>query len=258
MAITRNGASTVSGFSGGTSSAVTHAVGGSNQSNALLLAVIAVTSPNSSPIVVSSITDSQGNTWQKYTGQSAGAGWDTAQTVNGLQKGFTLDVWYTKAATVNASINLTVNYGATIDSAVIAVSGKFLGYDPTQPFDQNVSLPKVLRATSNGTAETLTGISTTNADDVGCWAFGAWGTSLNHSNPTFNSAVLDDVSALQHNNSEFVKGQFSNGVAVVVPYSSVSFSSPTTADNFYIIGFALTADSAPPATPTTARAFVIG
>lgn len=259
MAITRDGLSEVFGFSGGTSTgAITHAVGGSAQSNALMLAVIAVTAPNATPINVSGITDSQGNTWHKYTGLSAGSGWHTADTVNGVQRGFSLEVWYTKAATINSSINVTVGFDNTIDSAVVSLSGKFLGYDPTNPFDGNASLPKKLTINSGAAAETLSGISTTNAHVMGCWAFGAWGTSIAHSNPTYNSVAQDDMVALQHNNSEFVKGQYGNGTPITGTYSGVSFASPTSADNAFIIGFALTADPAPPARPPLKRAFIVG
>lgn len=259
MAITRDGLAAAFGFSGGTTTgAITHAVGGSAQSNALMIAVIAVTSPNVTPISVSTLTDSQGNTWQRYTAQSAGAGWNTADTVGGVQKGFTLEVWYCKAATINASINITANFGATIDSAVVAFSGKFLGYDPTNPFDLNASLPKVLRVNAGALAETLTGISTTTAHVMGLWAFGSFGTSIAHSNPTYNAVVQDDMIALQHNNAEFVKGQFGCGTPIVGSYSSVSFASPTSADNFYAIGFALTADPAGAPKPTIATAQIVG
>lgn len=259
MAITRDGLAAAFGFSGGTTTgAITHAVGGSNQSNALMIAVVSVTAPNATPINITTITDSQGNTWHRYTSQLAGSGWRTADTVNGVQRGFTLEVWYCKAATINASINITVGFDNTIDSAVVAFSGKFLGYDPINPFDGNASLPKVLRATAGATAETLTGITTTTAHVMGCWAFGAWGTSIAHSNPTYNSVVQDDMIALQHNNSEFVKGQFGNGTPIVGTYGGVSFASPTSADNFYLIGFALTADASPPAAPPKSRVLIIG
>lgn len=258
MAITADGSENSLSYSAVSSSgALTVAVGGSAQANALMLAAIAFTVTNTTPASVSSITDSQGNTWARYTEQHAGSAWDTTQTVNGAQKGFTLEVWYTKAATINASIDVTINHSGTIDAAVACFSPKFLGYDATNPFDANASLPKALRVNASA-AETLTGISTTTTNVYPVWALGLWGTNLNVSNVTFDSVTRTFQTSLQKNASEFVKAQFAAGPAATGPYSSVSFASPTSGSNFYAIGLALTADVGPPVPPTIARAQIIG
>jgi len=206
MAITRNGAGTSAGFNGvSTSGAITHAVGGTAQSNALMMAMIAFNTTSTTAQSVSSVTDSNGNTWTRYTQQNANSGWHTADLVGGVQKYFAVEIWYTKAATIGTSINVTVNFTGTIDSTVICLSAKYLGYDATNPFDLNASLPHSLVANAGTTALSISGISSTNAHGVGVIAYGAFGTNIASQNWTFNSVAQDDLQNLQHNGGEFVR-----------------------------------------------------
>lgn len=259
MAITVSGACTLSSYSGvSTSGPLTHAVGGTNQTNALLVAAIAVTATSTTPNPITSITDSQGNTWQKYTSLQANSGWKLSDTNSGTQRSFAVEIWYTKAAIVNASINITINHAVNVDAAVASFSSKYLGYDATNPFDLNASLPKTLTVNAAAAAQTLTGISTTTTNIYPCWALGCFSGSIGTSNVSFNGVLRNDQVTGQKNNVEFVKGQFATGPAAVGPYSGVTFSAPASADNMFVIGFAITADASPPPLPTTARATIIG
>lgn len=259
MAISPNGSENFFGFNGvSTTGALTNAIGGTLQSAALMFAQVIFTTTSITPVTVSSITDSQGNTWTRLTSQEAHSGWDTSQTVNGAQKSFTQEVWYTKAATIGTSIDITVAFSGTIDSGVLLTSPKYIGYDATNPFDANASLPKQLRVNA-AAQETVTGISTTNGHIYPVWFFGAWGTNLGVSNVQFNGINRNEQTSLQHNASEFVKAQFAAGPAAVAAYSGVSFGPALqSASNYFINAIVMTADAGPAPAPPISRVMIIG
>ncbi len=249
--ITTDGSENSYGWNGsGTSHTQTVAVGGSTQKRAMMLANFAFTSTTATPNSITSVTDSAGNAWQRYTTQSAGSGWNTAHTVNGAQKGFTVEIWYTNNALIGASLDVTANFDGTIDACVGCFSPKFLGCDPAAPFDTNASLPKVLRIDAGDASQSLAGISTTSTNNIyPVWCLGAWGLHGGTSNVSFNGVFRQFQTELQKNNSEFVYGQFAAGPAALGPYSGVSYSVVQSSDNTYVIGLALVATSPPVTQP---------
>lgn len=263
MAITKNGSENSATYGAvATSGPLTIPVAGTAQVDALMVFAVAYTTTGTTPKPVQSVTDSQGNTWQLLHYEEAHAGWDTANTVNGAQKSFAVEVWYTKHATIGTSIDITIDHGLgnTIDAASVVLSPKYLGYDATNPFDQNASLPAVVRINTNA-SQLITGISTTNANLYPLWFMGEWGTSLGQANVRFDAISRTEQVIQQKNGSEFVKAQFAGGPAAAAKYTSVTYdtgSSPTSSSNTFMIGHALTADAAPPAEPPLNRAFIIG
>jgi len=269
MAITEVGSAASATYNGVSSSgAKTLAIGGASQSNAMLVMGIIYTTTSTTPQPITSITDNQGNTWSKYTAVEAHSGWSTGPTVNGAQKSFAVEVWYTKGATVPAtSIDITVNHSGTIDAAAMVISPKLLGYDAANPFDGNASLPKIVQA-STSTAETITGISTTQTHIYPIWIFGTWGTTRATQNVSFNGVSRNQQVIQQKNASEFIDAEYASGIgsggpAVTGPYSNVTYSAPTSCTNWYAIGFALTSDASSPsgtlaATETADTAHMVG
>jgi hypothetical protein len=261
MAITYNGASTSALYSGvSTSGALTYTFGGTLQSGtAMLVLSVAHDATNTTANPITSITDSQGNTWQKYTSQSANSGWKTSDTNSGTQRWFSVEIWYCINATVNTSINITINHAFNVDAAVATISPKILGYDATNPWDLNGALPASLLAQSGLTAETLTGISTTTAHVAGIWAFGAFSSNIATTNVQFNGVSRSDQAVNQKNNVEFIKGQLAVGVPVTSAYSGVTYAGPlTSADNFFIIGAAITADVQTVGNPVLSQPHIVG
>lgn len=256
MAIVRNGNSTtVAATNGVASQAFAVAPGGTLLTGiATMLASFAIISPNATPITVSSVTDSQGNTWTKVTEQADGAGWDTTQINGGVQRGHTNSVWITKNATINTTITITATFSGTTDVCVGAFSPKFSGVNTVQPLDQNASLPKVLKEVTN-TVPTLAGISTNTSSIWPISFMSMFSGSIGTSNFTFNGVAQDDASALQQNGTQFVKNHVAGGPAVASAYSSVSFVPSSACDNVWHIGLVLTADAQ--ATPTKTYATVI-
>lgn len=243
MSVTPNGFNDVQLFNGaGTSNTSTYSPGGTLQSNAMLVIAIGFTCPSSTLLAVSSLTDSNGNTWQRYHEEHGNSGWNTGSTVNGQQRGYVLELWYCTAATCGTTIDITINFTGTVDACVACLYPKFLGYDPTHPFDLNASLPKALRVNASA-ASTITGISTDTAHVYPCWAEGIWGTNLSLSNVQFDGVTRTDQTSAQKNNSEFTKTQIAHGPAVTSAYSGVTFQSPTSPDNALHIAFAITSDA---------------
>jgi hypothetical protein len=259
--ITSDGIENSFGVNSVSSTTQTIAFGGTSLTKrALVLATFAFVSTTSTPNSVTSVTDNNGNTWARYTTQSAGSGWNLTNTHLGAQKGFTTEVWYTNNATVGTSLNITVTLDGTIDAMVGSISPKFLGCDIVNPFDTNGSLPDVLRIHAGSAAQTLTGVSTSSANETyPVWCMGMWGTALNHQNVTFNGVNRQFQSGQQQNNGEFVLGQFASGpINDAGPYSNVTYSSPTSSDNTYIIGFALVAQNPLVSQPKLTRPVATG
>jgi hypothetical protein len=249
MAFALNGFATITKYSGVSGSGtLTHACGGTLLSGtALLLAAISYTAPSTTPTPITSITDSQGNTWQKYDSHALASGWHTTSTNSGTQRYAAVEIWYTKNATVNTSIDLTITHSGTIDAADCVLSGKITGYNSTQPFDQNASLPKHFTNQSGVASQSVSGISTDTTNVYPFWGLLAFSSNISTSNPLFNGVSRADNQQGQKNNVEFVEGQLAYGPGATGPYSGVTYSSPTTSDNTLIICGALTADSQTPA-----------
>jgi hypothetical protein len=247
MPITENGTTTSFGVNGvSTSGPQTLGVGGTSQSDAMMIANICFTTTSTTPETVASVIDSQGNTWHKLLANTDNAGWFTGDTVNGVQRSFTQEIWYTTAATINASIDVTVAFSGTIDACSATFSTKLLGYDHTDPFDLNASLPKILKGVHN-IAESIGGISTDTTHIYPVWCLGLWGTSIGVSNAVFDGQSRNQQETLQKNASEFVKSQYAGGIisggpGVTGPYASVTFASPTSASNYFLTGIVVTAD----------------
>ena len=247
--ITANGSVDVQGYSGVSTIAITSAVGGTAQVNALMVIAIGFVSPAGTTRVVNTVTDNAGNTWTRLLSQSASAGWDTTQTVGAAQKTFTQEIWYTKGATLGTAPIITITHDGLIDTAVMGSTPKFLGCDPTNPFDVNASLPKLFRVNATA-AQTLTSISTANVNLMPLWFLSIWGTNLGVNNPTFNGVAHGGQNSFQKNNVEFTRTQVAFGIVsgpnVVGPYSNVTYTSAGGASNFFLAGLALTGDAAPP------------
>lgn len=254
MAIAKNGASNaIAATDAVTSQAFVVAVGGTLLSGtATMLAGFAILSPNATPITVTSVTDSAGNTWTKVTEQASGSGWNTSVINAGVQKGSTLSIWQTKNATINTSITITANFSSTTLNCIGLFTPKFTGADTTQPLDQNASLPKVLKQTTLAHPD-LTGIST---DTSHLWPVSfasAFSSNILTSIIAFNGVSADNSASLQHNNSpnaEFLKAQTFNGPAAASAYSNVSFTATSNMQNVWHIGLVLTADTQTPPVPT--------
>lgn len=241
--VTKNGIGAVYSDAGHSTFNIAHTFGGANQTDALIIASFSIVSSNATIHSVLGITDSEGNTWERYFTVSDNSGWRIPDLVGSIQKGFTAEIWFTRAAIANASITITPVFDAVVDCVSVNISPKHLGYDHTDPFDLNPSLPMVLRAHTGTTAESISGISTDTTHIYPYWFFASMGTNIAHSNVVFNGVNRDDQEQSQYNaGSEFLKNQMASGPAATGPYASVTFASPTSADNFYIIGFALTGD----------------
>lgn len=247
---TENGTTTNFGLTNvSTTGPQTLAVGGSAQSNALMIMNLGFTCPTTTPETVTSVTDSEGNTWQLLHRNEAHAGWHLAQTVHGANVSFAQEIWYTKGATINSSIDVTVAFSNTVDSITATFSTKILGADATDAFDLNPSLPAVVQGI-NSTAETVAGISTDTTNILPVWCFAAWGVDFGLSNVAFDGSNRNEQESRQLNGTnEFVRGQIAHSLSsgpdapgVTGPYSSVSFVSPTNASNFFLTAVVLTAD----------------
>lgn len=245
--VTENGTTSSFGVNGvSTTGAQTISPGGTSQLDAMMIANVAFTTTTTTPQTVSTFTDSNSNTWHKLLSNTANSGWFTGQTVNGAQKSFTQEIWYTIGANIGTTMNVTIGFSGTIDTCSVQFSSKILGYDHTDPFDLNASLPKILQGI-HSIAESIGGISTNTTNIYPVWCFAAWGTDLGVSNVGFNgSGNRNQQEALQHNGSEFVKGQLASGVSggpgVTGPYAAVTFASPTSASNYFLVGLVVTAD----------------
>lgn len=251
MSLAHIGGDTVVGFNAvNTTGAIAVSSGGGNTPNALMVVAVGIVSLDLTPVTVSTITDDAGNTWTKLTANEAHAGWDVTQTVNGAQRSFNQEIWYTKAASIGPALNVTVNFSATIDTCVVAFGPRITGYDPTHPFDLNASLPAVLRVNA-AAAQTITGISTDTVNILPLWFLGMWGETFSVNNVAFAGVGRFDQDNTQHNGSEFTKQQIAFGDAVTGPYAAVSFLAPTAGGaNFFATGVVVTADAQTPTGPT--------
>lgn len=244
MAIARDGLpKAVAATNGVTSQAFVVAVGGTSLTgNACMMASFGIISPNATPILVNSVTDSVGNTWTKVTEQALGSGWSTAAINAGAQRGHTNSVWMTNNATINTSITITANFSGTTDTCVGAFSSKFTGVNSVQPLDQNSSLPKVGKTTTSAN-NNLSGISTNTSTIFPVSFLSCFSNAILATNVTFNGVFQQDMQSAQQNGTEFIRTTVAQGPAAASAYSSVGFTSSSSNSNSWHIGLVLTADS---------------
>jgi len=209
----------------------------------MMVMSISYTSASTTATDITSITDSHGNTWQRYAKQVFNSGWRTAATNSGTQRNAGVELWYTFNATCTNTINVTVNHSGTIDAAVAVLSGKLTGFDTTQPWDQNSSLPALGRGgLSSATVPSVTGVSSNTASVYPVWASCAFSSNIGNQSVTFNGVSRTDTTNNQKNNTEFVRGNLSYGPSAAA-YSGVTYTGATNNDNWTVIGGAITANS---------------
>src|SRR4051812_21707863 len=247
MAITVNGVESALGWAGPGSSVVAAVTfGGTLQSNAVLILAISLNSTTTTPVTVSSVTDASGNTWTKVTSQEK-AVWDTTNMLVASNISNNLEIWYTRAASVNTTLNVTINYGGgTLDTGIWAISPKLLGVNATRPFDLNPSLPGFGYIHSVSTSNpTITPVSTnsTNIYPIACHSDPGGGSAGNWS---FNGSLRDMQANTTTNGTQANRICLAGRSGVTGPYSAVSFSYSSAVHNSNDIGFALTADTQTP------------
>lgn len=267
MALAQNGVCNALGGSNTAVSSVgplTHAVGGTSQTGtALMMVVIGLVMPTTTVQTVSTVTDSNGNTWQRLYQTFDNSGWNAANMNNG-QRAVTLECWYTKNATIGTSINISATFSGSVNAVSVVASAKFTGYDSVQPFDQNGSMPAVQRNHTGAATRVTPSISTTNAHILPFSIWCAVGGSFTSSNVSFNGVLRNDNAIQQENGTlEFVKVDFQCGVATTGPYSGVTYTGSSNYDNGYFVGFALTSDASTPSgtlvtTETADTAHMVG
>lgn len=247
VALQAGSAATVNTYGTGvsTSGAKTHAIGGVTLTGtAMMVLSISYISPSTTATNVTSVTDSQGNTWQLYSRTVFNSGWRTAAMNVAAQKNAGVELWYTFNATAAASIDVTVTHSGNIDAAVMCLSGKLTGFNTVQPWDQNSSLPALGRGGLGGaTVPSVTGISTNTTNLYPVWASCAFSSNIGNQSVTFNSISRSDTTNSQKNGTEFVRGNLSYGPAAASAYSGVTYTGATSNDNWTVIGGSITPDS---------------
>lgn len=244
MAITTNGVESALSWAGGTSKTSTVTFNGVLQSNCTLVMAISLTSTNTTPVTVSSITDANGNTWLKKTSIEDAVWNNPSLTTGGPSVSNNLELWYTTGATANTTLSITVNYtGGTLDIGVWSISSKILGVNPTNPWDLNANALKTLYQHSVGTSNpTITGFTTDTSHIYPIMASGSPGQGGLTGNWSFNAVSRD----MQAQTSQAGTNNTSGGIAglsgVVGPYSSVSVAYSSAENNWHGIAAALTAD----------------
>lgn len=244
MAVAANGLPTVVTATNGVASmAFAVSPGGSLLTgNACMLAGFSIISPNATPVLVTSVTDSVGNVWTKVTEQSIGSGWDTTQINAGAQRGETLSVWITNSATINTTITITANFSANIDCCVGNFTEKFTGVNAAQPLDQHSSIPATRRTTTSA-VPSISSVSTNTSNFWPISFISAFSGAIAIGNITFNGIARANSASTQKNGTEFCRGQVNSGPVVSSAYSSVTINSSSSNANAYHVFVAITSDS---------------
>lgn len=260
MAITKDGASSAFQTTAASSFTNTFVYGGSPQTDALLLLQLVTTSPTSGTIDVSTVTDDDGNTWELLYKRYE-SGWDTGVLAGGpVASG--MEIWFTKAPTVDTDLDITVTWSGTFDSMCAVLSPKFLGTEPTQPFDQNPNAMIEVYLPAPGRHDpSAHGVSSSTAHIVGLYFWSLVGFSTA---PHFPGTItFDGVSeASEAGESSFgtnhTRSQVSIGTPVASAYGGVDFVSGTIEENQMAVTVILTADAQlPPSDPSRSWSIVI-
>ncbi|MDE2104537.1 MAG: hypothetical protein KGL39_45300 [Patescibacteria group bacterium] len=213
---------------------------GAARTNELAVLTIAYEQPNATANSVTSVTDSNGNTWHKKSSINFTATADS----NGLTgtSYAAIDVWwaygnFTKTGT------FTVNFSALVDHMAVSALW-FGGANASQPFDQNASL--------NGTSDFIGGTAgapslslSTNTSDVQLIGY-----VMTPSNNTITAGTFAAGAADWDHGATFSSGgnwwckMTDSGKASTSGFSNeaVAFSSNT---NVLMGAFAITADVQP-------------
>lgn len=257
MAITVNGVESALGWAGPSPGSVVAAVtfGGTLQSNAVLILAVSLNSTTTTPVTVTSVTDASGNTWSKITSQEK-AVWDTTNMLVASNISNNLELWYTRAASVNTTLNITINYtGGTLDTGIWAISPKLLGVNATRPFDLNPSVPAygyIHSVTASNPAITPVSTNTANMYPIACHSDPGGGAAGNWN---FNGSLRDMQANTTINGTQANRITFAGKSGLSAAYSAVSFSYSSAVHNSNDIGIVLTADGQ---TPSISRAVFVG
>ena len=136
-----------------------------------IIVLFSQSSPNhtSGSVDISTVTDTHSLTWTKKTSLHILSA--SSPNVDNTQ-----EVWWAHAATA-LSGTITVTYGATIDDAALTTVSVSGVYDPTSPWDPNVSLPATASNTTGSAAIPSVTLSTTAASTL---VLGFYGAPINH------------------------------------------------------------------------------
>lgn len=245
MAITKNGAAASTSATNTNTLTNTFTLGGTTQSNVLLLLHLATTSKTTGTVAVTTITDDDGNTWHLLYKRYENT-WDTGVFAGG-EVASGIEVWYTLAASVDTDLAVTVNWDGTFDSMCAILSPKFLGVDATHPFDLNANAMVGIYQPAVGRHDpSIAGISSDTAHIVGLYIYMLVGFSTA---PHFAGAITFNgvAEAAEETTSSFgtnhTRSQMSIGAPVTSAYSSVGFTATSIEENNMAVSIILTADT---------------
>jgi hypothetical protein len=164
---------------------------------------------------------------------------------NGTGNG-NLEIWWALSAGILTAAVLTVAFAATYDNASLVAFG-VNGCKTAAPWDSNVSLPRKSSQPTTGGTQSVSGVSTTEANDFLIAGLGA--VSGPTSTPITGWTFID----LNSNGAgTFFSVVAGNGLGVTSPQSSLTVTGPNTVNAFgavtaggEMIVDALTADAAP-------------
>lgn len=163
MAAPTRNASASDGF-GNVSSRVTTINWGSALANQLYLMVIVTTSKTTSPGVVQSVIDNEGNTWhflcQVFRNDFVNG------MAGGVAKAATLTMmWAYAPSSPSSGTQITTSFDTAIDAGVIGIV-RIGGENLSFPIDLNGTLTAIFSSQSNvsATAPTISGLSTNTAN----------------------------------------------------------------------------------------------
>lgn len=184
----------------------------------VLVCVVHTENPSAAAPTVSSISQPSGvGTWTKRK----------AFTFSGPDLFHDLEVWWA-ATTSTISSTITVTLSGTPDDGAINVFG-VSGANTTTPWDSNASLP----ATATGTtgAASVSGVSTTNANDM-LLGFMGWGNTI--TDPGNNTAGLmagTTGTLIRSTDSSFIVcASEQRVVSATVSSASIAFGSSSTVE----------------------------
>lgn len=222
--------------------------------NGLLVLMLNSTPSNTatSP-VVSTVTDTSGNTWHKYAASSFTATADGSIPASAFDD---LEIWYTYG-TIPASGTLTVTMSASIDAASWVLM-QIAGANST-PFDGHAGLPTTFSTTASAAVSMSLSTSTANILVISVTGTPSHPASVATLDVKFGGVVADGSGGV---------GDF-GGVtdwsftdACWKAYTSKQTNLAILGNNAFTdqiaMAFAVTADVAPPTTPPLNSAYFVG
>jgi hypothetical protein len=241
-------------WTGGSSHTGTTDFGGATltRANAFITMVVSNVAPTTTAVSVTSITDTEGNTWRRLTSINRNS-WQTSALAGG-QVAAGLEVWWTIAASSGPSLTFTITFDGTIDAGVWVTSAKLLGVNAAQPFDQHTNATVlVYQNSSTATAPTFTGpsgISTSSANVFPMVAITGVGFGQQQSSWTFDGVSAGVAESFAVGTNACV-GDLCDLISFssshpTVPYSSATFVGAATLKNCLLIAFNVTPDASTP------------